>query len=105
MSVGTDIPSHGEKWFKGVPLDILCYEDFIKPNILNGKIGADVPRQYLWEPFQKILKVIKRYFTYKGRFERVYHYHIILLMHFIFKKPLNLPFFLHQRLERMEDSF
>jgi hypothetical protein len=104
LSAVTEIPLRSEKWFKGMPLDILCYEYFIKPNFLIGKIRAGVPSQCFQEPFQKLLKVIKRYFTCEGRFDRVYPYHIRLLMHFTGKKPLNLPFFLHQRLERMEDS-
>jgi hypothetical protein len=104
LSAATEIPPRGEKWFKGMPLDILCYEYFIKPNCLNGKIGADVPSQYLREPFQKLLKVIRRYFTCEGRFDRVYPYHIRLLMHFTGKKPLNLPFFLHRSLEKMADN-
>jgi hypothetical protein len=87
-----------------MPLDILCYKDFIKPDCLNGKIGADIPSQYLLEPFQKLLKVIRRYFTCEGRFDRVYPYHIRLLMHFTGKKPLNLPFFLYQSLEKMADN-
>jgi hypothetical protein len=47
LSAATEIPPHGEKWSKGMPLDILCYEDFIKPNCLNGKIRAGVLSQYL----------------------------------------------------------
>jgi hypothetical protein len=31
MSVSTEIPPQGEKWFKGTPLDTSCYMDFIKP--------------------------------------------------------------------------
>jgi hypothetical protein len=95
LSTTTKIPLCGEIWFEGMPLDILCYKDFIKPNYLNGRIGADIPSQYLQEPFQKVLKVIRRYFTCEGRFDRVYPYHIRLLMHFTGKKPLNLPFFLY----------
>jgi hypothetical protein len=30
LSAVTEIPSHGERWFKGMPLDMQCYEDFIK---------------------------------------------------------------------------
>jgi hypothetical protein len=104
LSAATKIPLHEEKWFKGMPLDILCYKDFIKPNCLNGKIGANIPSQYLREPFQNILKVIRRYFTCEGRFDRVYPYHIRLLMHFTGKKPLNLPFFLYRSLEKMADN-
>jgi hypothetical protein len=95
LSASTEIPPRSEKWYKGMPLDILCYEDFIKPNCLNGKIRTGVRSQYLQEPFQKILKVIRRYFTCEGRFDRVYPYHIRLLMHFAGKRPLILPFFLH----------
>jgi hypothetical protein len=104
LSVVTKIPPHAEKWFKGMPLEILCYKEFIKPNCINGKVGAGVPSQYLRGPFQKILKVIKRYFTCEGRFDSVYPYHIMLSMHFTGKKPLNLPFFLHRSLENMENS-
>jgi hypothetical protein len=87
-----------------MPLDVLCYEYFINPNFLNGKIRVGVLSQYLREPFQNLLKVIRRYFTCEGRFERVYPYHIRLLMQFIGKRPLNLPFFLHRILERMADN-
>jgi hypothetical protein len=30
LSAATEIPPRGEKWFKGMPLDISCYMDFIK---------------------------------------------------------------------------
>jgi hypothetical protein len=42
-----EIPRHGERWSKGMPLDILCYEKFIKPNFLNGKIRVSVLSRYL----------------------------------------------------------
>jgi hypothetical protein len=32
MSTATEIPLCGERWYKGMPLDLLCHEDFIKPN-------------------------------------------------------------------------
>jgi hypothetical protein len=63
LSSTTKIPSHGERWYKGMPLDVLYYEEFIKPSCLNRKIRVGVLSQYLWEDFQKILKVIIRYFT------------------------------------------
>jgi hypothetical protein len=63
-----------------------------------------VPSQYLREPFQKILKVIRRYFTCERRSDRIYPHHIRLLMHFTGKRPLNLPFFLHQILEKVADN-
>jgi hypothetical protein len=59
MSAATEIPLQGEKWFKGMPLDTSCYMDFIKPEYRNQKIGANIPSQYLLEPFEKLLKIIR----------------------------------------------
>jgi hypothetical protein len=104
LSTVTKIPPCREKWFKGMPLDISCYMDFIKPECRNRKIGDDIPSQYLLEPFDKLLKIIRRYFTCEGRFDRVYAYHIRLLMHFTGKNTLNLPFFLYWSLGKMADN-
>jgi hypothetical protein len=38
LLVGMKISLRGEKWFKGMPFNIFFYQDFIKPNCLNGKI-------------------------------------------------------------------
>jgi hypothetical protein len=104
MSTATEIPPRSERWSKGTHLDLLCYEYFIKLNCLNEKIGAGVLSRYLREPFQKLLKVIRRYFTCEITSDRKYPHHIRLLMHFRGKRPLNLPFFLHRSLERMVDN-
>jgi hypothetical protein len=77
---------------------------FIKPECRNPKIGAGIQRQYLLEPFEKLIKIIRRYFTCEGMFDRVYPYHIRLLMHLIGEHPLNLPLFLCQSLGNMEDN-
>jgi len=87
-----------------MPLDIFSYKEFIKNACLNRKIGVDIPSQYLLEPFENILKVIIRYFIREGRFDRVYPYHIRLLMHFTGKNPLNLPFILYRILGKMVDN-
>jgi hypothetical protein len=63
-----------------------------------------VPSRYLWEPFQKLMKVIRKYFTCERRSDRIYPHHIRLLMHFTGKRSLNLPFFLHQSLGGMADN-
>jgi hypothetical protein len=95
LSSTMEIPLHGERWSKGMHLDILCYEDFIKTKFLNREIIASVPSPYIHEPLQKILNVIRRYFTHERRSDRIYPHHIMFLMHFTRKRPLNLPFFLH----------
>jgi hypothetical protein len=63
-----------------------------------------VPSRYLREPFHKLLKLIRKYFTCERRSDIIHSHHIRLLMHFTGKRPLNLPFFLHQSLGGMVDS-
>jgi hypothetical protein len=47
QSATTEIPPHSERWSKGVTLDMLCYEEFIKPDFLNEKVEAGIPSRYL----------------------------------------------------------
>ena len=62
------------------------------------------PSRYLQKPFQKLLGVTRKYFTYERRFDIIHLNHIILLMHFTRRRPLNLPLFLHQNLREMADN-
>jgi hypothetical protein len=87
-----------------MPLDTSCYIDFIKPEYRNLKIGANIPSEYPIEPFEKLQKIIQKYFTCEGRFVKVHQYHIRLLMHFTGRSPLNLPFFLCRSLGKMADN-
>ena len=56
------------------------------------------------EGFDNILKVIQRYFTYDGRFNMVYQYHIRMLLHFKGKEPMNLPFYIFRSIGKMFDK-
>jgi hypothetical protein len=104
VSTAIEIPLCDERWSKGMPLDTQCYEDFIRQDCLGWKVEAGVPSRYLQEPFQKLLRVIRKYFTCEGRFDRIHSHHIRFLMHFTGRRPLNLPFFLHQSLWEMASS-
>ena len=55
------------------------------------------------ESFDKILKVIQRYFTCEGRFNMVYQYHISLFLNFTGKEATNLPFYLFRSIGKMFD--
>jgi hypothetical protein len=50
-----------------------------------------------------MLKVIQRYFTCEGRFNMVYQYHIMLLLHFTSKEVMNLTFYLFRSIGKMVD--
>jgi hypothetical protein len=99
----TEIPTQGERWFKGMPLDPFFYIDFLKPKYKNQKIGATTPREYVLEPYEKLLRVTQKYFTYEGSFDKVYLYHIRIIMQFTGKIPLKLPFYLYRVLGKMAD--
>jgi hypothetical protein len=87
-----------------MPLDPVFYTDFLKPKYRKQKFGATIPREYVLEHYEKLLRVIQRYFTCEGIFDRVYQYHIRLLMHFTGKSLLNLPFYLYRSLGKMADK-
>jgi hypothetical protein len=84
-----------------MPLDPVFYTDFLKPKYKKQKFGATIPRECILEHYEKFLRVVQRYFTCEGIFDRVYQYHIMLLMHFTGKNPLNLHFYLYRSLGKM----
>lgn len=47
------------------------------------------------------MKLIIKYFSYEGRFSRLYAYHIRLLMHFNKVRRMNLPYFMFWNIEKM----
>jgi hypothetical protein len=57
----------------------------------------------MMEGFDKMLKVIQRYFTCEGIFNMIYQYHIRLQLHFIDKDAMNLPFYLFRSIGKMSD--
>ena len=48
-----------------------------------------------------MLKAIVVYLTYEGRYNRATIYHFKLMNHFIGKRPVNIPFYLHSSLGKM----
>jgi len=104
IAATTGIPMQGKKWFKGMALDSTYCNDYFKPEHQNEKLSAGVPRKYMLDHFDKLLRVIQRFFTCEGRFNMVYQYHLILLMHFTSKQALNLPFYLYRSLGEMSDK-
>jgi hypothetical protein len=84
-------------------LDIFHYHDFLKPGFRNYKFRATIPREFLLKSHIDLLRVIQKFLTCEGRFDKVRQYHFRLLMNFTSKKPLNLPFYLLRSLVKMDD--
>jgi hypothetical protein len=98
------MPCQGERWFKGMALDSAFFHDYFKPEYQDDNISKGVPRSHMTKYFDKMLRVIQRYFTCEGHFNMVYQYHIRLLMHFTGKQLLNFPFYLFRSLGKMSDK-
>jgi hypothetical protein len=103
ISAATGIPITGEKWFKSMALNASFSKDFLKPEYQTDNLSKGVPRSHLVEEFDKMLKIIQRYFTCEGRFNTLYQYHIRLLLHFTGKDEMNIPFYLLRSIGKMSD--
>jgi hypothetical protein len=104
ISTATEIPNTGERWFKAMTLNVAFSKEFLKLEYQGDNLSKGVPRNHMLEGFDNMLKVIQRYFTYEGRFNMIYQYHIRLLLHFTGKDVMNLPFYLFRSIGKMSDK-
>jgi hypothetical protein len=103
IAAATEIPNTGERWFKSMNLNATFSKEFLKPECQGDNLSKGVPRSHLVEGFDKMLRVIQRYFTCEGRFNMIYQYHIRLLLHFTGKDLMNIPFYLFRSMGKMAD--
>jgi hypothetical protein len=59
----TEIPNTGERWFKSMILNVSFSKDFLQPDYQKDNLYKGFPRSHLVEGFDKMLKIIQRYFT------------------------------------------
>ena len=103
IEASIEIPNTGERWFKSMILNATFSKDFLKPDYHKDNLSKGVPRSHLVEGFDKMLKIIQRYFTCEGRFNMIYQYHIRILLHFTGKDLMNIPFYLFKSMGKMAD--
>jgi hypothetical protein len=94
ISAARGIPISGEKWFKSMDLSSDYAKYLFKAKYQGNGFSESMPRSQLIEQFDRILKIIERYFTCEGRFNTLYEYHIRLLVHFTCKVEMNIPYYL-----------
>jgi hypothetical protein len=99
----TGIPLSGEKWFKSMDLSSSYAKYLFKPEYQGNDLSKSMPRGQLIEQFDRLLKIIQRYFTCEGRFNTLYQYHIRMLVHFIGKVEMNIPYYLLRSIGKMSD--
>jgi hypothetical protein len=103
ISAATGIPITGEKWFKTMALSSAYDKDIFKPEYQDNDLSKSIPRSKLIDQFEKILKIIQRYFTCEGRFNTLYQYHVRLLLYFTGKVEMNIPYYLLISIGNMSD--
>jgi hypothetical protein len=103
ISATIGIPITGDKWFKAMALNASYAKYFLKTEHQASDLSKGVPRNQLIENFDRILKIIQRYFTCEGRFNTLYEYHIRLLLHFTGKIKMNIPYYLLRIIGKMLD--
>jgi hypothetical protein len=103
ISAATGIPITSEKWFKAMDLSSAYAKDLFKPEYQVNDLSKSMPRSQLIEQFDRLLKIIQRYFTCEGRFNTLYQYHIRLLLHFTGKVEMNIPYYMLRSMGKMSD--
>ena len=79
-------------------------KEFIKKEHSEIDLTNAIPRSFMKEKYSKMLMIIHKYFTYEGRFHMVYSFYLKILLHFVGKRSLDLPFYLYKSLGKMSDK-
>jgi hypothetical protein len=103
ISAATGIPIVGERWFKALTLSSTNEKDLLKPEYQANDLSKSMPSSQLIEQFDRLLKIIQRYFTYEERFNTLSQYHIIFLLPFTGKVEMNIPYYLLRSIVKMLD--
>ena len=93
IALVTEILRGQERWFKGFRFDMEACKVFLKPEFLEMDLNNAIPRSCIKDSYANFLYNIQRYFTYEGRYHKVYSYHFKLLLHFTGMISLDFPFF------------
>jgi len=58
IAIAIEMPLQGERWFKETPLDSSYCNDYFKSEFQNKKLSKGVPRSYMLEHHDQLLRVI-----------------------------------------------
>lgn len=104
ISHATKILRSGETWFKVQKFLLHNCHEFLEEEHQGISMIVGIPKDFLKEHYSNLLMVIQKYFTCDGRFHMVYQYHFRLLVHFIGKRTLDIPFYRFKILGNMVDK-
>jgi hypothetical protein len=97
------LPTTGQRWTKGQPVDKELCAQLLKPQYRNTKWSEGTSWTWLEPQWAQVLIILQRYLTCEGRYTIIFPCHDRLLLHFT-GTPLNIPFFLLKSLKRMTEQ-
>lgn len=105
IAAAKDFPQEGERWFENKSLDEQAWKViFRNPGMDVTVFTRGIPIHVLKEEWAGSLLIIQKFITCEGRFGTMYMYHTRLLMNFLEKQALNLPYFLLLSLKKMSTT-
>lgn len=102
--MATEISREQERWFKNFKFDMNPCKEFLKPEFVDSNLNKSVPKSFVKDSYANLLICIQRYFTYEGRYHKVYSYHFKYLLHFTRKISLDFPLYMFCSLVKMCDK-
>jgi hypothetical protein len=104
IAAATKLQRMGDRWFKNHQSPHSSYNMVFKPEfeIISGETGY--AKEWIKEELVNPLIVITRLITCEGRYSTFKSFHFRLLAHFLFNKPLNIPFYFLKSLEKMSSQ-
>jgi hypothetical protein len=98
-----ELPTTGQRWAKGQPVDKELCVQLLKPQYRNTKWTEGTSRAWLEPQWAQLLIILQRYLTCEGRYTILFPCHARLLLHFT-GTLLNVPFFLLKSLKGMAEQ-
>jgi hypothetical protein len=98
----TELPRTRENWFKTTITKDVEFSSYLKLEHKCLIWKKDIPISFLEEKWQHLLKSILVYITCEGRYNMVMIYHFKIMNHFTGRSPLNLPYYRHRSLTKMD---
>jgi hypothetical protein len=103
IAEAVELPTSGQRWMKGQPVDKALYVKLLKPQYRNTKWTEGTSRAWLEPQWAQLLSILQRYLTCEGRYTILFPCHARLLLHFT-GTLLNIPFFLLKSLKGMAEQ-
>jgi hypothetical protein len=68
IAAAARLPTDGEKWFKNQTITNAEINQFLKPEYQNPDWRKGIPRRWLKDEWDDLLKMVQKYITCEGRY-------------------------------------